>query len=483
MRKLLSLAAAVLLTGCAVGPDYDRPATELPEDWPEHDLFTGEDGEDWRSWWAQFDDPVLEDLVERALDENLDIRLQAQRVREAHARLGLAEAERMPTVDAQAEAARERQPEATSPLPEAAGTGNLFSVSGVLGYEVDLWGRLERQRETAEAMLEESAFSRDAVRLNVAADVVTTYVNLRAAEEQLAIARETAASRERGLELEEVRYQEGEADSLALRQARSELATTRAQIPPLREQVLTLESALAMLVGAEPGEFLEELDFGDRSLRELALPDGAPEEAPAEILRRRPDIRAAEAGLIASTAEIGVAEADRLPRISLNALLGTAALDADDLFTGPAETWRLGASVGGPLFDFGRGSARVDTAEALREQAETQYNITITSAFREIRDALVLYETSDERINALRDQVEAVEETREIAQIQYDEGLTGLLQLLDAERALLEARLGEVEATRDRLNATATLFKALGGGWGEEAVHRAGDLERSDRHR
>ncbi len=474
MRKALTVGAAtVLLTACTVGPEYERPETELPDAWSEHDLFADADAR-WDNWWAGFDDPTLAELVERALDENLDVLLQAQRVREAHARLGLAESERMPTVDAQAEAMRERQPATTSPFPDAAGTQNVFSISGVLGYEVDLWGRLERQREAAEAMLQESAFSRDAVRLNVAADVVTTYVNLRAAEEQLAIVEETVASRERVLEIEEVRYQEGDADALAVRQARSELATTRAQIPPLREQVLTLESALAVLVGARPGELLGALDFGDHSLRDLSLPETAPTEAPAEVLRRRPDIRAAEAGLIASTAEIGVAEANRLPRLSLSALLGTSALDADNLFTGPSETWGLGASVAGPLFDFGRGSARVETAEALRAQAETQYDITVTTAFREVRDALVVYDTSGDRIDALREQVEAVEDTRAIAEIQYEEGLTGLLQLLDAERALLEAQLGEVNAVRDRLNATATLFKALDGGWGESATDTEG---------
>ncbi|MBK1734554.1 hypothetical protein CKO15_04490 [Halorhodospira abdelmalekii] len=467
-HKLLGLAAAALLSaGCALGPDYEQPVTELPQEWPEHDLFTGREGEVWRSWWAHFDDPLLDELVARALDENLDIRLQAQRVREAHARLGFAEAERRPTLNAQAEAARERRPETISPLPEAAGTGNLFSLSGILGYEVDLWGRLARQREAAEAMLEQSAFSRDAVRLNIAADVVTTYVSLRAAEEQLVIAEERVALRERTLKLEAIRYQEGEADVLALRQARSELASARAQIPPLREQVLTLESALAMLIGAEPGAFLAEFDFGDHSLRDLRVPTGAPADAPAEIVRRRPDIRAAEAGLIAATAEIGVAEANRLPRVSLSAVIGTVAPNIDDLFTGASETRTIGASVGGPLFDFGRSRARIETAEALRDQAETRYTATITAAFREIRDAMVLYESSTARIDALRELIEAVEETQEIAQIRYDEGLIGRLQLLDAERSLLEAQLNEVAAVRDRLTAIATLFKALGGGWGE----------------
>ncbi|WP_018174395.1 MULTISPECIES: efflux transporter outer membrane subunit [unclassified Thioalkalivibrio] len=473
MRKLLSLAATtILITGCAVGPEYERPETDLPDEWPEHELFDTAEDADWQEWWTHFDDPELDDLVERALGENLDVRLQAERVMEAHARLGLADAERMPTVDAQAEAARERQPEATSPLPGTAGTGNLFSVSGMLGYELDLWGRLASQREAAEAMLLESAFSRDAVRLNVATDVVTTYISLRAAEEQLVLTEETVRSRQRSLYIEEARYEEGSADALAVRQARSDLEATRASLPPMREQVMTLESALAVLVGAQPGELLGELDFGEGRLRELGLPDAMPEDTPADILRRRPDIRAAEAGLMASTAEIGIAEANRLPQVRLSAVLGTAATATGDLFTGPSETWGLGASVGGPLFDFGRSRAQVETAESLRAQAETQYNITVTTAFREVRDALIAYDMSSDRIEAVGRQLEAIEDTRDMSQLQYDEGLTGRFELLDAERALLEAELTAVEAARDRLTATATLFKAMGGaGWEGHTAH------------
>ena len=226
------------------------------------------------------------------------------------------------------------------------------------------------------------------------------------------------------------------------------------------EHLLSMQAGLERTSGENYGAWVASPDWVQAAL--------------SRPMEGRPDIRAAEAGLIASTAEIGVAEANRLPRLSLSALLGTSALDADNLFTGPSETWGLGASVGGPLFDFGRGSARVETAEALRAQAETQYDITVTTAFREVRDALVVYDTSGDRIDALREQVEAVEDTRAIAEIQYEEGLTGLLQLLDAERALLEAQLGEVNAVRDRLNATATLFKALGDGWGESATDTEG---------
>ncbi|ADC72410.1 RND efflux system, outer membrane lipoprotein, NodT family [Thioalkalivibrio sp. K90mix] len=469
MRKWgLTVAAAFLLGGCAVGPDYERPDFDLPEDWPEHVLLSAEEQEAWQQWWTRYQDPQLDALVARALDDNLDVRLQVQRIQESRARLGLAEANRLPTLDAQAEAARERQPEGLSPIPGGGGTDNLFSITGILGYELDLWGRLARQEEAAEAFLQQSRFSHEAVRLNVVADVVATYVNLRSAQEQLAIAEKTVESRERTLELEQIRYEGGQTDALVLRQSVAELETTRARIPSLRQQVQTLEGALAVLVGMSPRELLDELDFGDRRLADLELPAHVPAVMPSELLRRRPDIRAAEAELMASTAEIGVAEADRLPRLNLMGFLGTAATETSDLFTRSAETWGVGATVAGPLFDFGRARARVETAEALRDQAETRYAMTMTQAFREVRDALVLYEATDERVGAVRRQVQAIQETRDLAEIRYEEGFTGFIELLDAERALLDAELALSEALRDRLNATATLFKAMGGGWDGE---------------
>ncbi|MDN3515982.1 efflux transporter outer membrane subunit [Aquisalimonas lutea] len=479
MRKLLAaVAGALLLAGCAVGPDYEQPALDLPAEWPEHVLLSDEDRAAWQQWWTRFDDPVLDRLVARALDDNLDIRLEAQRILEARAQLGLADANQYPTVEGQAQAARENQPRTTAAVPGAAGPGNLFSVTGTLAYEVDLWGRLARQEEAAGARLRESVFSRDAVRLNVVADVVATYFDLRAAQRQLTITERTLESRERTYDLEKARYEAGETDALALRQAESELETTRARIPPLRERVRTLESALAVLVGMSPAELLEQLDFAEGSLVDVRLPEDVPSVLPSELLQRRPDIRAAEAALIAANAEIGVAEASRLPSLNLTAFLGSTATATDDLFTAPAETWGVGASLLGPILDFGRNAARVDTAQARRAQAETQYRMTVTNAFREVRDALVLYETTQERVEAVERQVAAIEETRRIAQVRYDEGLTSFIELLDAQRALLDAELALAEAKRDRLSATATLFKAMGGGWSEAERQSAAEGQR-----
>jgi multidrug efflux system outer membrane protein len=504
----------VALSGCVMGPHYERPNVGLPQEWPPHVLLSEADAHEWQAWWNRYDDPTLQRLVEQALQDNLTLQLWAGRIREARAQLGFTRADRYPTLDAQADAQRQRQagltlagPVAPEPgvldqlaqieqslqslsqpidpntsglqvLRDAAqlfqddGTsigrgpiGNVLSVSAVLGYEVDLWGHLARQQETAEALLEQSVFAHDAVRLQVIADVVTVYVNMRAAQAQLAITERTVTSREESYALEKIRHEGGATDALTMRQAEVQLEAARARIPSQRERVLLLQSALGILVGLSPAELMEELDPGPGSLDALVMPDGVPADLPSEMLQRRPDIRAAEAGLIAANAQIGVAEASRLPRLNLAAFLGSTAFEFGDLFSGPAETGGLSASVAGPVLDFGRNRARVETAEAQRDQAETQYRITIAQAFREVRDALIAYDAATARAEAVQRQIDAVRESLRLAETRYEAGYIAFIEVLDAQRVLLDAELVLTEARRDRLLATATLFKALGGGF------------------
>ncbi|KIH78072.1 outer membrane protein, multidrug efflux system [Geoalkalibacter ferrihydriticus] len=468
MHKLVVIFCTMIaLAGCAVGPEFRSPDISLPQQWPEQMLEISKAEEKRLAWWAGFEDPVLKNLVNRALDENLELRLQLERIQEARARLGLATAERWPTLDGQAEAIRQKQPAAASPvpIPGAGGTLSSFSLIGLLSYELDLWGRLERGREAATARMEESLFSHEAIRLNLVTDLVNTYVNLRAAEQQLATTEQTLESRWETLRLQQIRYEGGLIDRLTLQQAESEWAATRAHLPGRRQQVRLLESVLGVLVGMNPAELSGDLDFGSQSLAVMRPAPDMPEFLPSELLRRRPDIRAAEAALAATTAQVGVAMAERLPRINLALFYGSTAAEFDNLLSGPAETWGLGASVLGPLVDFGRNRARVQTAEALRDQAETRYRITVQTAFREVRDALILTSTAAERETAVRHQVDSLQETLRLAELRYEEGYSGFIEVLDAQRFLLNAELSLAEAVRDRLNAASALFKALGGGW------------------
>lgn len=456
--------AALALAGCVSGPNYERPAMELPEAWPENALTAQTSTPDLHEWWRQFGDPVLNDLVERALAESPDIRRQTARVEEFRARLGLARADRLPTLDAQAGATRERQSAAAFPVPGIdTSTTNVFSVTGLLGYEVDLWGRLSREREAASALLGESLHAREAVILGLLTDVVVTYIDLRAAEQLLRITEETVADRAEFLRLQRIRYDAGDIDELALQQARSEYESIRAELPARRQNLRVLEGALGLLVGLEPAALWETLALPEGDLGQLTPPGELPELLPAALLERRPDLRAAEAQLIAANAAIGVAKAARLPRLNLSALLGTAAGSADDLFTTSAETWSLGLTAAAPIWDFGRSRSRVETAEAVAAQAEATYRIAVRAAFHDVRNALILYESSHERARATDRLITALERTEEIARLRYEEGFIGSIELLDARRALLEARLGHTQAKRDHLAASATLFKALGG--------------------
>ena len=368
-----TLLAALLLSACVLGPEARSPDIDLPQTWPESTLLSEHQRAAQIDWWRLYQDPVLDDLVARATADNLSIREQVARVREARAQLGLASAERLPTLSGQAEASRRRDPEFPGTVT-GGGTGsgaiyNLFSIAAVLDYEIDLWGRLARGQEAADALLASSIFSHDAVRLGIITDVVTAYFDLGAAQRELHIVERTLEARKESYALEQIRYDGGEADALTLRQAESALEGTRAQLPAQQLRLRRSQSALAILVGASPAELMRGLDFGERDIADIRLPDMLPATLPSELLNRRPDLRAAEAQLHAASAGIGIAQEQRLPRLNLMGLLGASALRDSDLFSSGAETWQLGASVALPVIDFGRGRARVEAAEAQLEQA------------------------------------------------------------------------------------------------------------------
>ena len=468
-RALLLLPLALLLGACVVGPRYERPQLDMPAAWPEVPAASASSAEEMQSWWRRFEDSPLDALIERALEDNLELRLGFARVQEARARLGLARAEQFPTVGLQAEASRQRQPASVTGIEgiDAAEIRprNLFSVSGTLSYELDLWGRLARSREAALAELERSMFAHEALRIALVADVVAGYYGLRSARAQLEITRRTLASREESVRVQRLRHDAGMVDELVLRQAESELATVRAQLPLRADAVQRRESALAILVGLEPAGLVAGLDVASGELAPAPAETALPQVLPAELLARRPDLRAVEAGLQAATARVGVAMAARLPQLNLAALGGSVAGSAGDLFGSDTESWRVGGALSGPLLDFGRGRAGVDIASAVMEQAELQYRAAVTAAVAEVRDALRAYDNSLAAQAATEQQVEALRRTEALAQIRYREGYVSIIELLDAQRALLSAELLLAQSRADHYAATATLFKALGGGW------------------
>lgn len=473
------LTASLLLAGCTmIGPDYKAPEIDTPaaltssDDGPASNLLSQDQTEDWVMWWQIFEDAELNDLIQNAQADNLNIRLQADRIREARARLGFSRADRLPNLGFEGEAGRQDQSNASLPVTgTTSGPINNFSLAAVLSYELDLWGRLARQEEAAKALLAQSVFSHHAIQLNTIADVATTYFNIRTAQKQLAITRQTLDALQGAYDIENIRYQEGDSDPLTVKQLEAELEITRANLPILKAQLATLKNALGILTGQSPAQLFEPQDLGEKFLeRDLTMPQHLPDMLPSDLLLRRPDIRAAEAELIAETAQISIAMADRLPRLNLNTLIGTAARDIDDLFTSPARNWGIGASVLGPILDGGRSRANIETAEARRDQAETRYRITAQTAFSEIRDALIAYESARERQVITARQVETLQDMLDLVNTRYQEGLVSYIEVLDAQRNLFSAELLQAEADRDQFTAIVTLFKALGGGWQEQPI-------------
>ncbi len=470
----LTVAAALIISGCAMGPDYQAQEVDVPEVWNAQgaDLLTAANhqssanAEQWQQWWTQYQDPALNTLVERALDENLSLQIQLQRIEQARSQLGLSRANQWPMLSAQASAAREQQP--TTVMPAALGGGepsNQFSIAGVLSYEVDLWGRVARQRESAAAMLEESIFGTEAIRLNLITDVVSTYFSLLAIEQQRQAALDMIASQEQTLAIEEYRHERGASSPLNVRRAQASLASAKASLPDLEEAAQTTRSALAILVGYTPREMLAEIEFAEGELNAVTQPTAFPPIAPSELLQRRPDVRAAEASLQVASAEVGVAVAQRFPSLNLNALLGTAAVDTSDLFSSGSESWSIGADLAGPIFDFGRRRNAVETAEAGLAIAELEYQQAVISAFRDTRDALLLLEIAQQRLTATEAEYEAVADTYRLAKMQYDGGAIGFFELLETQRALLNVEMALSSARNAQLTASTNLFKALGGGW------------------
>ncbi|WP_038054215.1 efflux transporter outer membrane subunit [Thioalkalivibrio sp. ALJ1] len=469
MRKslvgLVGLAGTVWLSGCALGPDYERPDVALPEAWPEEiDEQMDVDYSDVEFWWEMFEDPILDRLVREALENNIETEIAAARVVQARAVLGLERAERHPQLDGVIEVERE------DPGIGGDGPETDLAVFGRLSYEVDLWGRLARSEEAARAQLLGTAFTRDAVRLAVMSDVVSTYFDYRATREQIDTTEDTIQSLIEALGLERSRLESGATTDLTVRQAEAELETSRAGLPSLEAEAERLRRALAVLVG-DSEAVVEGLDsLGDHGLEELPETlDGLPHSIPSDLLVRRPDIRAAEASLIAANANIGVARAEWLPSLNLAALLGNEVNRPSQFFTGAAGLWEISAQSVAPILDFGRRQATIEGVEVERDIAELEYQGAIQDAVVEVADAWSELRAQHERVAIYQREVAARIEVVRLAERRYLGGFVGYLEVLDARRALFEARLTLTDASRDRLAATADLYRALGGGWAGDA--------------
>lgn len=461
-NSAIALLLAMPLCACMVGPDYRRPDIDAPAAWRFGATEAGEISN--VAWWDQFEDPVLSSLVRTALANNKDVEIATANVDQAAAQYGIVHSAEFPQLSAGATAERQRLSQTTA-LGSGTGRGqfNDFGVNLSASFELDVWGRLRRASDSARASLLASQQGRRTVVLTLVATVANGYVQLRALDRQLEIARITSESWGEAARLQRVRFEEGAVPESDYRQAESQYQEATARVPELERQIAQQENFISVLLGQNPAPIPR-----GRDIDALLFP-AVPSELPASLLERRPDIRQAEENLVAANADIGVAKAAYFPNISLTGLLGLESAQLSDLFKGPSKVWSLGAGVMQPIFNAGRIRSQVAQAEALERQALATYQKSIISAFQDVENALIDRTKYSQVRGEQAKNVLALLRFRDLAELRYREGATIYLEVANAEQSLFVAQLAYVTTQSQLFQSYVNLYKAMGGGWVEEA--------------
>ncbi|HRY14276.1 MAG TPA: efflux transporter outer membrane subunit [Candidatus Competibacteraceae bacterium] len=460
-KTLLAVAIGLALSGCAsVGPDYQRPETPVPEQW----RISTQQANDLANtpWWEQFQDPVLNELIQIALQENKDVKIAAARVDEYLGRYGVTRGEQFPQVGGNAAGTRTRNSE-NGGVTLGENPTDSYQVDLGVSFELDLWGRLRRATEAARADLLATEEAQRTVILTLVSQLANSYVRLLDFDKQLAITRATLETRQESVRINRLRFQAGLISELDYQQALAEYQAAAVQAPLLERQIAQQENAISLLLGRNPGRVVREKDL-DR----LTLP-AVPSGLPSDLLEQRPDIRQAEQQLISANAQIGVAKAAFFPTISLTGLPGMASNDLSDLFKGPSKTWQFAGQLAQPIFTGGTLTGQLQVAEALQQQALLNYQQTIQNAFAEVDNSLIEVAKLREQLEDQAAQVKALQRYLDLATLRYQNGYSDYLTVVDAERNLYGAQLSLAQTQGDLFIALVNLYKAMGGGWVEEA--------------
>ncbi len=471
--KLAWALLAALLVGCTtVGPDYEQPQTDMPDAWHTaavDGLATGE--ADLQTWWRVFDDEQLNGLVMRSAGGNLTLREALWRVEEARALRGVVTGDQ-PQVEFSGNAARSQASDngAAAELAPPGGfeAGNQFDLGFGANWEIDVFGRIRRQAEAADATVGASVEAYRDVLVSLYAETALAYISVRTSQERLRIANANVEAQESTLRLTEDRFAAGLVSALDVAQAESNLANTYSLIPVIERDLEGSLNRLAVLLGEEPGALHDELS------NHVPIPSKPQEELtiglPVELLRQRPDVREAERLLAAQTARIGVATADLYPSFSLSGFLGVSATSGSDLLDSGSVTWSVGLPIRWSIFTGGRIRSQIKVEEARTEQLFANYERTVLLALEETENAMVAYEKELERLERLRQSVAATQRSLELVLTQYRSGLTDFQNVLDTQRTLLlrEDELAVVEG--GVIGNLVRLYRALGGGWNPDAA-------------
>ncbi|WP_293391990.1 efflux transporter outer membrane subunit [Nevskia sp.] len=471
---LLATALLVALTGCALGPDYQRPELTVPQRFrgdappaldPTVDTALAES-----DWATVYTDPALRLLIQQALAGNLDVQIAAARIEQARATAGATGLVLFPQVSLSADRTRNKQSELAVGAPNIPRDLTTNRVSLTATWEIDLWGRLRRSTEAARAELLGAGYARRGVVVGLIGDVATAYYSLQALDEQLAITRRTIGTREKFVELTQARHERGVISGLDVATAEAQAAAARANLPELQRQITLVEDQLSLLLGGYPaaiarGEATHEPGH--------ELSPEPPAGLSSSLLERRPDLLLAESRLKAANARVGVAKAALFPRLALTGTFGTASQSLGDLFTQPSNAFSFGGNLLQPLLDAERNLYQVDLADARKREAILSYEQAVKGAFREVADSLAersQYEAFEHEQDA---RVSALRRADGIALARYRIGFSSYFDVINAERDLFDSELALTAARRNTRLAAVRLYRALGGGWAAAASEEA----------
>lgn len=460
MKKLAFFPIVIVLAGCAVGPNYKRPAVSVPTDYraamPAPNLSVSSLGNE--NWWQVYQDPALVQLIHTALGQNYDVRIAATRVLEAQAQLGITRANQLPSASLGANIYSQQNAKVSNLFPAYGVNAGQLNLSVL--WNLDFWGKYRRQTEAARAQLLATEWGQRAAISSLVANVATAYFQLRALDSELDIAKRTLASRQQSLELTHVLVSHGSASDLDVSQSEQLVYTASEAIPDLERQIQQQENILSILLGENPEAIPRGLP-----IEEQPMPESVPAGLPSELIERRPDVREAEENVVAANAQIGVAKASFFPSFSLT---GTGGLESNALnrfLSQPSQTWYAAFSVSQPLFEGGRLRSGLKLARAQWQESVLSYEQTVQDALEQVSNALVAYQKDRDFRGQQELLTQATQRSDRLSVVLYRQGGASYLQVLTSETNYYSAELNLVQAQLNERLALVQLYQSLGGGW------------------
>jgi NodT family efflux transporter outer membrane factor (OMF) lipoprotein len=445
-----------------VGPRYEAPSPELAPAFSENEDSTGA-VVDLKEWWAQFNDPVLNSMIEEAIEKNYDLRIAVERINETRARYNLASANLWPEIDVAGEVSRSRNSQTLIDAPILGPpVQNFFQLGFDASWEIDLFGRLRSIQSAAEYDLEASQENFRNIYVSLLAEICRNYAFYRSVQERIELTSRQIEVSIDSLQMAEVRYRAGIVSDIQPLQVKSELDSLKASLPPLEARKNESLYAISVLLGRAPEEIPESwLEMKPIPQAQGKIPLGLP----SDLLKRRPDIRQAERLLAAATSRVGASIARLFPTFSLTAAFGYQSESSGNLFSPPSQAWSVGPNVFWPFIDFGRIRADIDFTKAVQREALLNYEKIVLEALQEVEDALVAYSKEELRLKSLSNQIDDLTEARNLTKALYTAGLESYSSLLDAEQQLLFAEQTLLTSEENLAEFLIAIYKSLGGDW------------------